>query len=91
MSASVSQKTTFPPACDPTPEIFPGTTLGDLACLLSGSLTPFGPATLGFLYPSHQDYVDAVEADASRLMSEGFLLNRDRFEIVDRAEAADIP
>jgi hypothetical protein len=35
--------------------------------------------------------VDAVDADARRLRDEGFLLNRDLKEIVDRAEDAAIP
>jgi hypothetical protein len=77
--------TTFPPSCDPTGG------LGGLACFLSGSAIPFDQETLVDLYPTHQDYVDAVDADARRLSDEGFLLNRDRKEIVDRAEDAAIP
>jgi hypothetical protein len=75
----------FPPNCNPIGN------LGNLACFLGGSTFPFDQATLGFLYPTHQDYVDAVDADARRLRDEGFLLNRDLKEIVDRAEDAAIP
>ena len=75
----------FPPDCNPIGG------LGNLACFLAGSTTPFGQTTLDFLYPTHQDYVDAVDADADRLTDEGFLLNRDAKEIVDRADAADVP
>jgi hypothetical protein len=75
----------FPPNCNPLGP------LGNLACFLAGSTFPFDQATLGFLYPTHQDYVDAVDADARRLRDEGFLLNRDLKEIVDRAEDAAIP
>jgi hypothetical protein len=79
---------TFPPFL---PNCNPIGGLGNLACFLAGSTTPFGQETLDSLYSSHQDYVDQVEADTDRLKDEGFLLNRDSKEIVDRAEAADIP
>jgi hypothetical protein len=85
------------PACGPPPggpflpNCNPIGNLGNLACFLAGSTFPFNQATLGFLYPTHQDYVDAVDADARRLSDEGFLLNRDLKEIVDRAEDAAIP
>ena len=75
----------FPPNCNPIGG------LGDLACFLAGSTTPFDQVTLDARYPSHQSYVDDVDADADRLIAEGFLLNRDAKEIVDRAEASDIP
>jgi hypothetical protein len=76
----------FPPDCNPIGQ------LGDLACFLAGSTTPFDQGTLDARYPGgHEQYVDEVEADADRLNDEGFLLNRDSKEIVDRAEAADIP
>ena len=55
------------------------------------TFAPFDQATLDALYHTHQDYVDAVDADARRLSDEGFLLNRDLKEIVDRAEDAAIP
>jgi hypothetical protein len=85
------------PACGPPPggpflpNCNPIGGLGNLACFLAGSTTPFDALTLASLYSSHQDYVDQVEADTDRLKDEGFLLNRDSKEIVDRAEAADIP
>ena len=75
----------FPPNCNPIGG------LGNLACFLGGSTTPFDQTTLDARYSSHADYVDQVSTDAGRLSDEGFLLNRDFFEIVDRAEAADIP
>ncbi len=75
----------FPPNCNP---IGP---LGNLACFLAGSTTPFDQATLDARYSSNADYVAQVTADADRLRDEDFLLNRDRKEIIDRAEAADIP
>ncbi len=80
---------TFPPF---PPNGNPIGGLGDLACLLAGSTTPFDQPTLDARYPGgHEQYVDEVEADADRLNDEGFLLNRDSKEIVDRAQAADIP
>jgi hypothetical protein len=75
----------FPPNCNP---IGP---FGDLACRLAGSTTPFDQPTLDARYSSNADYVDQVSTDADRLSDEGFLLNRDSKEIVDRAEASDIP
>jgi hypothetical protein len=85
------------PACGPPPggpflpNCNPIGNLGNLACFLGGSTTPFDQTTLDDKYPSHQIYVDDVSTDADRLSDEGFLLNRDSKEIVDRAEAADIP
>ncbi len=75
----------FPPNCNPIGF------LGDLACRLAGSTTPFDQTTLDARYSSHADYVDQVSTDADRLSGEGFLLNRDAKEIVDRADAAAIP
>ncbi len=75
----------FPPNCNPIGF------LGDLACRLAGSTTAFDQTTLDAKYSSHQSYVDDVDSDADRLKDEGFLLNRDAKEIVDRAEASDIP
>jgi hypothetical protein len=86
------------PACGPPPggpflpNCNPIGSLGDLACFLAGSTTPFDQVTLDARYPGgHLQYVDEVQADADRLSDEGFLLNRDSKEIVERAEAADIP
>ena len=75
----------FPPNCNPIGN------LGNLACFLAGSTTPFDQTTLDDRYSSHESYVDEVSTDADRLSSEGFLLNRDSNEIVDRAEAAAVP
>jgi hypothetical protein len=75
----------FPPNCNPIGN------LGNLACFLGGSTTPFDQTTLDERYPSHESYVDDVSADADRLSDEGFLLNRDSKEIVDRAKDAAIP
>ena len=62
-----------------------------MACRLAGSTTALDQTTLDAKYSSHQSYVDDVEVDADRLTDEGFLLLRDAKEIVDRAEASDIP
>jgi len=80
-----------PPTFPTLPNCNPIGFLGDLACFLAGSTTPFDQTTLDALYSSNADYVDQVTVDADRLRDEGFLLNRDRKEIIDRAEASDIP
>ena len=74
----------FPPSCDPTG-------FAPLVCFLSGSVFPFDQTTLDGRYSSHSDYVDQVTSDADRLAAEGFLLNRDRLELIQRAAGAAIP
>jgi len=75
----------FPPSCNPIGS------LGNLACLLGGSTTPFDQPTLDALYPTKKDYVDQVKDDARRLKQEKFLTKDDEQEIVDHARNAGIP
>ena len=88
---NVAKPSCFLPPFPPLPNCNPIGFLGDLACRLAGSTTAFDQTTLDAKYSSHQSYVDDVEVDADRLTDEGFLLHRDAKEIVDRAEASDIP
>jgi hypothetical protein len=60
-------------------------------CSLFGDTRPFEAATLAELYPTHEDYVDAVTESADAAVSAGFLLQEDADEIVAEAEDADVP
>jgi hypothetical protein len=71
-----------------TGEAAPG---GSVLCLLFGETTPFDAPTLAGLYPTHQDYVDAVTESADAAVAAGFLLRADADEFVAEAEDADIP
>ncbi len=64
---------------------------GGVICSLFGSTTPFDAATLAELYPTHEDYVDAVQASAAEAVDAGFLLEADAELMVEQAEAAPIP
>ncbi len=55
------------------------------------SKTPFDHDVLLKMYPTHQDYVNAVDADTDRLVKEGWLLEYDADRIKAQAEAALIP
>jgi hypothetical protein len=71
-----------------TGEAAPG---GSVLCLLFGETTPFDAPTLAGLYPTHQDYVDAVTESADAAVAAGFLLRADADEFVAEAQDADIP
>ena len=60
-------------------------------CMLFGDTQPFDAATLGALYPTHQDYVDAVTDAADAAVDGGFLLRDDADELVATAEEAAVP
>jgi hypothetical protein len=59
--------------------------IGNLACRLSSSVTPFDQATLGSLYPQGGGYVSQVAIAAAELQTEGFLLMQDRQKIMATA------
>jgi hypothetical protein len=60
-------------------------------CMLFGDTVPFDAATLAALYPTHEDYVDAVTEAADGAVDAGFLLRADADEMVVAAEDADVP
>jgi hypothetical protein len=64
---------------------------GSVLCLLFGQTVPFDDETLAGLYPTHQDYVDAVTASADAAVEAGFLLRTDADDIVAAAEDAEVP
>jgi hypothetical protein len=62
-----------------------------IICSLFGSSTPYPPAKLEALYPTHEDYVDKVTAAANKAVAEGHLQPADRDQIVSQAKAAKVP
>jgi hypothetical protein len=59
-------------------------------CGLFGDTVAFDPVTLGTLYPSHDTYVDAMQAATDAAVAAGFLLPPDAEELMDRARASTI-
>lgn len=64
---------------------------GSVLCLLFGETRPFDAATLAALYPTHQDYVDAVTESAEAAVDAGFLLPADADDLIAAAEDAAVP
>lgn len=59
-------------------------------CSLFGQVTPLSESRLAELYPTHEDYVDAVTTSADDALAQGFLLEVDRDALVAQAEESDI-
>jgi hypothetical protein len=64
---------------------------GNILCLLFGQTYPFDDETLADLYPTHDDYVDAVTEAADAAVEAGFLLRADADAFVAAAEDAAVP
>ena len=64
--------------------------IANLACRLSGTVTPFDDETLHELYPNHGTYVSQVVRAANDLSRDGFLLPKDRNLLVVRAALSDV-
>jgi len=62
-----------------------GANTGPAFCTLYGSHTPFPASKLAQLYPSHADYVQAVKHVTQRNVREGFVLQEDAKEIIEKA------
>jgi hypothetical protein len=70
----------------------PGTDpLSAMACTLGGSETPFTPAMLLQLYPTHDDYVQEYTKAADAALSAGFLLQADHDTGLGDAKNAPVP
>jgi hypothetical protein len=61
------------------------------ACVAGGSTTPFTPAKLATLYPTHADYVSKYTAAADAAVAKGYIRPVDRDNAVARAKLAAIP
>ena len=59
-------------------------------CFLYGSHQPFGQATLTALYPSHDDYVEAVKAVVDKNLADGYILPYAAELTIRRAESTNI-
>jgi hypothetical protein len=64
--------------------------IGNLACRLSSSATPFDQETIDELYPNHGTYVSQVAMAANDLAAQGLLLAKDRKKIVTAAAHSSI-
>lgn len=64
--------------------------IGNLACFLASSVTPFDDATLDALYPNHGVYVGQVVHVSNQSRQDGFLLPEDRSAIVTAAAGSPI-
>ena len=56
---------------------FTGQQSGSILCTLLGTTTPFGPATLASLYPTHQGFVSAYDKSLRRALKAGWILRPD--------------
>jgi hypothetical protein len=63
----------------------------NILCSLFGKTTPFSPAELSTLYPTHDDYVSSVVAATAKAQQAGFILAEDAPLIRTEADAAPIP
>ncbi|MBV6508683.1 MAG: hypothetical protein JJLCMIEE_01748 [Acidimicrobiales bacterium] len=64
---------------------------GGAICMLFGSTIPFDEEKLASLYPTHEDYVDAVTEAAETALAAGYLLEDAAQALIEEAEAAPIP
>jgi hypothetical protein len=60
-------------------------------CEIEGTTTPFSPAQLKTLYPTHHAYVTAVGHAAAASVAAGFLLPPDAVDIIKTATRLPIP
>ena len=60
-------------------------------CSLFGNMTDLTPAQLAELYPTHDDYVNAVTESADAAVADGFLRQAEADAFVAAAEEASIP
>jgi hypothetical protein len=60
-------------------------------CRLFGSTTPFTPAQLGALYPTHAEFVSAWSASLSAAVTAGFILPADQPELLTAAQNSTVP
>lgn len=69
-------------------EPVPGTSV---LCSLFGNMEPLSPAQIRELYPTHEDYVDAVSESAEAATSRGFLRRAEADAFIAEAEEASVP
>jgi hypothetical protein len=64
--------------------------IANLACRLSGTVTPFDDETLDTLYPNHGTYVSQVMEVTNELRNQRFLLAKDAMKIRTEASLSQI-
>jgi hypothetical protein len=64
--------------------------IGNLACFLASSVTPFDAATLDALYPTHGRYVSQVAHAKNALRQQDLLLAKDAQQIMQRASHSSV-
>ena len=64
---------------------------GSTFCRLFGSTTPFTPAQLAVLYPTHADFVAAWSSSLSSAVAAGFILPADQPELLAAAQDSTVP
>ena len=69
----------------------PVATYVPVSCFFFGETIPFSPALLASLYPTHQDYVDKMQAATDAALADGLLLPWDAADLMARAEGSEIP
>jgi hypothetical protein len=62
-----------------------------IICMLFGDTKPIDADTLAEMYPTHEDYVDAVTASAEAAVADGFLLPAEADAIVAKADDEGVP
>jgi hypothetical protein len=81
----------YPPTNQADPNLPPFLQfIGNLACFLGGSTTPFDDEQLKELYNNHGGYVNKVARAANILMQDRFLLPKDRQIIINEAALSTI-
>jgi hypothetical protein len=76
-------------SADPTlpPFLIP---IANLACRLSGTVSPFDDETLAQLYPNHGVYVSQIAQRTNALLRERFLLSKDASKLKTAAALSQI-
>lgn len=82
---------TYTPGNVGDPALPPGLQgIGNLACFLASSVSPFDQATLDGLYPNHGKYVSQVAKATNALRRQRLLLHRDAATIIQEAAHSQI-
>ncbi len=79
------------PYLDVPTSIWAGNSTGPSFCRIAGHETPLDKAKLKALYPTHDVYVKAVQADTDKLVKARLIVAADGARIVEEAKAAAVP
>jgi hypothetical protein len=79
------------PYLDVPTSIWAGNSTGPSFCRIAGHETPLDKAKVKSLYPTHDAYVKAVQADVDKLVKDRVMMAADGVQLVDEAKAAAVP